>query len=154
MNAARIRGESEAGAALGVMLVVAAVVSGAAWAVEFSPARGGWIPIADVIVLVIAPVVLMLAAGIWLLLRDRGATRSLVAGYLGSPLVIAVSLVVATVVTALVVRWQFHLLFEPESPSARPFPYRGAVRMTGVFVVLWALAGCLGALWVVGRRRV
>lgn len=140
-------------AACGVMLVVAAVVSGAAWAVEFSPARGGWMPIANVIVLVIAPVVLVLAAGIWLL-RDRGATRSLVAGYLGSPLVIAVSLVVATVVTALVVRWQFHLLFEPESPSARPFPYRGAVRMTGVFALFWVLAGCLGALWVVGRRRV
>ena len=97
MNTGRIRGESEAGAALGLMLITLAVVSTAAWALDLPPAGGGWMPLADVIVCVIGPVVFLLAAGIWLLLRDRGATRSLVGGYLGSPLVIAVSLVVATV---------------------------------------------------------
>ena len=155
MNAARIRGESEAGAALGVVLITLAVVSAAAWALDLSPAGGGYFPFPTLMVAVIGPAIVMPAVGIWLLLRDRDATRSLVAAYLDSPLLIAASLLAAVLATAVVCScYSFHTLFDSEHPGARPYPYRGIVRTTAVFVMHWVIAGCLGAFLVVRRRRV
>ena len=129
----------------GIVLVICAIVWVLFQAAEIVAASG--ISLSDFAVLVFGPFVILSSFGTWLVVSHWGSVRSIVSLYFASRFLVVFSVVFAIAVTIACYRWQMWILFDRGGPSAEPYPYRGIVRVIGLFVLSQLLVSCLGLRW-------